>query len=344
MTKKGHTNTETDIKRREFIKKSASIAALMSLPAYMQPASADRLGDVLPTRKLGSTGLDVTIFGVGGGPVPVPTGSDAGAIIDEAIAGGCRFFETARQYGSGKSELAWGKYLTPNYRKDIVLMSKCQARNGDDVNRDLDASLTALKTDFLDIYMMHGIGSKEDIDNRFKNGVFDALVKAKEEGKIRHIGFSGHNDPEAHNYLINKNLDDLEVVIFPINLADPHRKSFVLNTLPLANKRNMGVIAMKVFGGGSFKGEEIKWGNDVGQSRPRLMPDLVTPSEAQHFSLSLPISATSIGCHTRDHVKQAIANARSYSGMTEVKRKELTERISEIYWKYNLEHYKMVGV
>jgi uncharacterized protein len=343
MTKKAKMKNELDTNRRNFIKKSASIAALMSVPSFMQPTSADHLGAVLPTRKLGSTGLDATIFCVGGGPVPVPTGSDAGEIIDEAIKGGGRFFETARQYGSGQSEMAWGQYLTPKYRKNIVLMSKCQARNSDDVNRDLEASLTALKTDFLDIYMMHGIGSKDDVDSRFKNGVFDALVRAKEEGKIRHIGFSGHNDPEAHNYLINKNLDDLEVVIFPINLADPHRKSFVLNTLPLAVKRNMGVIAMKVFGGGAFKGEDIKWGNDVGQSRPSIMPDIVTPTEAQHFSLSLPITATSIGCHTRDHVKQAIANARSFSGMTEAKRQELTERVSEIYWKYNVEHYKAPG-
>lgn len=181
MTKKIHAKNETDVKRREFIKKSVSLAALMSMPALIQDGKADTLGNTLPTRKLGSTGLDVTIFAVGGGPVPVPVGKEAGEIIDEAIAGGCRFFETARQYGSGNGEVAWGQYLTPKYRKDIVLMSKCQARNADDVKRDLGESLEALKTDYLDIYMMHGIGSKKDVDGRFKNGVFDALVRAKEK-------------------------------------------------------------------------------------------------------------------------------------------------------------------
>ncbi|MFY0654211.1 MAG: aldo/keto reductase [Cyclobacteriaceae bacterium] len=343
MEKKIQPTEKSDVNRREFIKKSASLAALMSMPTFMQPAKSDSLGMTLPTRKLGSTGLDATIFCLGGGPVPVPTGSLAGDLALEAINGGCRFFETARQYGGGKGELAWGKYLIPKYRKDIILMSKSPARTAEDLNKDLETSLEALQTDYLDIYMMHGIGSKNDVDGRFKGGVYDALLKAKADGKVRHIGFSGHRDPEAHNYLINKNLPDLEVVIFPINLADPHRKSFILNTLPLAVKRNMGVMAMKVFGGGSFIGEKIVWGTDRGQVRESIMPELVSSTEAQHFSLSLPITTTSIGCTKIDHVKEAIANAKSYSGMTEAQRTELSQRIKHVYWKYTMEHYKAAG-
>jgi len=315
----------------------------MSLPSSVLSGKSDQWGKILPTRKLGRTGLDATIFCVGGGPLDTPYGKRAGEIVEEAIKGGCRFFETARQYADGKSEEAWGNYLTPNYRKDIILMSKSTARNADDLNRDLDTSLSLLKTDHMDIYMMHGIGSANDIERRFKDGVYDALIRAKEEGKVRHIGFSGHRDPEAHNYLINKNLEDLEVVIFPVNLADPHRKSFILNTLPVAIKHNMGVMAMKVFGGGGFIGEDISWGTDVGQSRQRIMPNLVSSTEAQHFSLSLPISTTSIGCTTANHVTEAISNANSFSGMSETERKQLTERISQVYWNNNLEHYKMAG-
>ncbi|MFC2099147.1 aldo/keto reductase [Bacteroidota bacterium] len=335
---------KTGYDRREFIKMSASLAALMSMPACFRSAQTDKWGTVLPTRTLGSTELEATIFCVGGGPIPVPTGEEAGRIIEHAIQGGCRFFETARRYADGQSEEAWGKYLIPTYRNEIILMSKSPAGKAEDMNRDIDASLEAFKTDYIDIYLMHGIGSPDDVERRFTGGAFDALVRAKEEGKINHIGFSGHKDPEAHNYLINKNLPDLEVVILPLNAIDPLRNSFVLNTIPVALKHNMGIIAMKVFGGGSFIGENIVWGYDeVGKSRERIMPDLISSAEAQHFSISLPIASTSIGCTVADHVDEAIANARSFTGMSETERKSLTERLSEVALNYNFEHYKALG-
>jgi predicted aldo/keto reductase-like oxidoreductase len=197
-----------------------------------------------------------------------------------------------------------------------------------------------MKTDTIDIYLMHGIGSVEDVENRLLGGVFDALQKAKQEGKIGHIGFSGHADPAAHNYLIDKNLTGLEVVLLPVNVADPTWKSFILNTLPKARERNMGVIGMKIYAGGGFYGGKIVWGNDVGHERERVIPEIISKKEAQHFAYSLPVSATTIGCHDAGHVEENISITKSYTGLGDAEYKELIDRVSKTALGNTLEHYK----
>jgi predicted aldo/keto reductase-like oxidoreductase len=197
-----------------------------------------------------------------------------------------------------------------------------------------------MKTDYIDIYLMHAITSPEDVENRLKGGVLDALVKAKQEGLIGHIGFSGHSSPFAHNYLIDKNFEDLEVVLLPVNPADVVQNSFILNTVPKANEKNMGVIGMKIFAGGGFFGEPATWGPGRGQERERVIPDILTTREAQHFAYSLPIGAMTIGCHDGDHVRENVANTRSYNGITQAQYNELIERVTDVALKNPLEHYK----
>lgn len=325
--------------RREFLKYAAALTAVMGLPIGLQATSADRWGTVLPTRKLGSTGIDVTCFGIGGGPFDADYGKSE-EIIETAIKKGCRFFETARVYGNGASEEGFGKYLTPTYRKEITLMSKTHAKDGETLERELDESLEALKTDYLDIYLMHAITSPDDFERRRKGGVLEAAQKAKAAGKIGHIGFSGHSDPAAHSYVIDQNIDDIEVVLMPINVADLTWNSFILNTLPKANARNMGVIGMKVFAGGGFFGGDVVWGRDRGAKRELVIPRLISTTEAQHFSLSLPISTTTIGCHDAKHVTENINNVLSYNGMTQKEREALVEKVTQTALTNTIEHYK----
>ena len=332
-------NNRTGIDRLRFLKMSVSFAALMSMPAYLRAASTDRWGTVLPTRRLGKTGLDVTMFGTGGGPLNADYGKTV-SIIEAAIKGGCRFFETSRLYANGESERGFGKFLTPLYRRDIILMSKSLAADEETLNRDLDTSLELMKTNNIDIYLIHRIESVEDVENRLKGEVLDALVKAKEEGKIKHIGFSGHSDPAALNYFIDKNLPDLEVILIPVNVADPVRKSFILNTLPKANEKNLGVTGMKVYAGGGFFGRKIVWGIDVGKERERVIPEILSKREAQHFAYSLPLSATTIGCTEVSHVDENIANTLNYNGISESEYNELIERVTEVALNNTLEHYK----
>lgn len=332
-------NKRNEINRRRFLKISATLAAMMSMPAAITAAVSDRWGSILPARKLGSTGLDVTMFAIGGGPFDADY-SKTQSIVETAMQEGCRFFETARRYGRGESEKGFGAHLTPSYRKEIVLMSKTPARDAESVKHDVDLSLESMKTDHIDIYLMHAITSREDVEERLKGGVFEAMVRAKEEGMIGHLGFSGHSHPGANNYLIDKGFEDLEVVLLPINVVDPVQNSFILNTLPKASERNMGVIGMKIYAGGGLFGGEVPWGTGRGETRTGVIPNIITKKEAQHFAYSLPVASTTIGCHDADHVRENIANTRSFTRISDTEYAELVERVTEVALNNTLEHYK----
>lgn len=327
--------------RREFIKLSASLAALMSVPGGLVScgSSSDRWGSVLPKRRLGSTGLDVTIYALGGGPFDADYGRTE-ALVETAIQGGCRFFETARRYGRGESEKGFGRYLTPTYRNEVILMTKTYAETAEEVKKDVDLSLEYLNTDHIDIYLMHDLKTPGMIEARLAGGVFDELVRAKEEGKIGHIGFSGHSDPVSNNYFINKGFPDLEVVLMPINVADPVQQSFILNTVPLANEKNVGVVGMKIFAGGGFYGQPATWGAGRGVDRELVIPSIISKQEALNFVYSLPISAITIGCNQTAQVLENIGITRSFRKLDEAGQKELIERITEVALSNPLEHYK----
>ncbi len=327
--------------RRRFIKASAAMAALTSLPFGMRASDTDRWGKVLPTRKLGKTGLEPTIFCLGGGPFDADY-QNMEPIVKAAIQGGCRFFETARAYGRGESEKGFGKYLIPDYRNDIILMSKTYAKDAEGVKQDLDISMENMKTDYIDIYLMHAVNSPEDLEERLTGGVFDALVRAKEEGLIGHIGFSGHSYPEANNYFINKGFDDLEVMLVPVNAADPVQHSFIIHTLPVAQERNIGVIAMKVFAGGGFHGVPVTWGRNRGEERERVIPEIISRKEAHHFTLSMPVTTATIGCHDAEHVRENIGNAWEFSKINDAGYADIVTRIESVALKNTLEHYKSI--
>jgi predicted aldo/keto reductase-like oxidoreductase len=129
----------------------------------------------------------------------------------------------------------------------------------------------------------------------------------------------------------------------PVNVVDPVQKSFILNTLPLAQEKNVGVIAMKVFAGGGLHGREITWGNDVGQDRESLIPEIISNREAHHFTLSMPVATATIGCHDAGHVRENIANARSYAKISDAEYKELVEKVTQVALNNTVEHYKAQG-
>ncbi len=328
----------TRINRRRFIRDSASLFALMNMPLAFSSSKPDKWGDVLPKRILGKTGLEVTIFAVGGSPA-APDLSVYPQVLETAFNGGCRFFDTARAYLGGKSEEVYGNTLAP-HRNEIVFLTKTGARDAESVRKDLELSLKSLKTDYIDVYLMHAIRSESDVENRLSGGVYDQMLKAKQEGLIRHIGFSGHSDPFAHNYMIGKNLPELEVVLLPVNVADPLNNSFILNTIPKAIDNNMGIIGMKTFADGGLLGHPITWGQGRGQERDRIIPELFSLEEAQHFSLSLPVASTTIGFHEVSEVEQILTNARRFNGMDESERKRLTGKIRELAVDFTIEHYK----
>lgn len=325
--------------RRQFLKTVAALTAMAYVPVFIpKTARADQWGELLPTRRLGKTGLDVTMFCIGGGPYDYKVRNDE-KIIESALEEGCRFFETARSYSRGESEQAFGSVLEP-YRNDIILCSKSRATDAESVKKELDESLKALRTSYLDIYLMHNMSSFEDVDNRIKNGVYDEFLKAKEEGKIKHIGFSGHTHYEINNHLLDLNLPDVEVMLLPVNSVDPIYNSFIINTLPKAVEKNIGIMAMKALGGGGLLGADVGWGRGRGNSRDRVIPDVISMKEAQQYVYSMPVATVTYGCTTEKQVKDNIKIAKNFTKMSRKEQAELIEKVASMNQNGILEHYK----
>jgi predicted aldo/keto reductase-like oxidoreductase len=288
--------------------------------------TADRFGALLPQRPLGSTGELVTMLGTGGAHVGrTESETEAQAIVETAIEGGVRFFDTAHAYQSGRSEERYGKYLTPKYRDSIFLMTKTTAKDGSTAQAHLEESLSRMKTDCLDLWQVHSLKDPADVDSRIENGVLDVFEKAKASGKVRHIGFTGHNSPEAHLRMLERS-ELFETVQMPINCADPSYKSFVLNVLPELTRRDMGVIAMKTLSNGGFFGGSKQFEHGP---NPLLVPERVSIREAVSFSWSLPISVLVTGADDAAQMREKIEIAETFVALDTAGRQELVDRAAD---------------
>src|SRR5258708_672818 len=189
--------------RRRFLRWLALLGSLASSARYTESVLADEpatdaLGQTLPRRLLGRTGEKVTMLGLGGFHVGSLSDRDAQAMIEAAIEGGIRFCDNAQQYQSGGSEAKYGRLLTPKYRDHIFLTTKSLARDSSAAERDLEGSVRRLRTDHLDLWLMHSVESPEDVERRRHEGVFQVMAEAMRSGKTRYIGVSGHRPHAAH--------------------------------------------------------------------------------------------------------------------------------------------------
>jgi uncharacterized protein len=331
-------------KRREFIKQLAMITGSMMFPVSCGSATnKDRWGEILPLRKLGKTGENVTMLGLGGYHVGWTTENDAREVIEKAIEGGVRFFDTAESYANGESETRYGKYLVPKYRDDVFIMSKSTAKDGATARQHLEGTLRRLNCDYIDLWQVHALETPEDVDNRISNGVLEVFEKAKSEGKVRHIGFTGHQNPFAHKHMLAKTIDNniFETVQMPVNVIDSHFHSFIKNVMPTAADRKLGIIAMKSLSDGHFFGEkkaldEIQW-----QSDDPLVPGYLSVREALYFTWSLPVSVLVTGAENKDLLSEKIDLAKTFTGLSEDNRNELLARVLDKAGN-NIEYYKQV--
>jgi aryl-alcohol dehydrogenase-like predicted oxidoreductase len=328
--------------RREFSIAASTLAAGLVLPGCDGSPASDKLGPLLPQRRLGKTGLKVTSFCPGGMHIEwMKNEADSARAIEYCIEQGARFFDTAVSYGKGRSEELYGKYLTPKYREYIKIMTKSRGTTGAVVREEIEGSLKRMKTDYIDIYMMHSIVSAEDANGRIKNGVLDVLREYKEKGVIGHFGFTGHFTPKAHNYLLSKNIPDIEVCLLPVNVADPSYDSFVLNTVPELVKQDIGICAMKTLANGGLHGG-VKGGvkGEACGTYASAIPDLLSVREAHSFSLSLPISAIVSGVNNLDQLKHNIETVRTFKPLSEAQREELIARCAGLGKTGEMEFYK----
>ncbi len=261
-------------------------------------------------RRLGKTGIDVTILGLGGEGVLRTFGRDkeAYSLINRAIDLGISYFESARAYSG--SESYYGSALSER-RNDIFLTSKSHARDRKGALTHLHETLKNMKTDHLDLWQVHDVRTLEDIETIFgPGGAIDAFVEAKEKGMTRFIGVTGHQDPAIIRQCIDK--FDFDTVLLPVNPAEPTHKSFIDEILPLANERNMGIIAMKVY----FRGYAER------------IPGYTGMEPFYRFALSYPVATAVIGCDDLQQLEENVGFARSFTSMGDKEMRDLKDLVA----------------
>ncbi|MEO0514362.1 MAG: aldo/keto reductase [Planctomycetota bacterium] len=306
------------------------------------PLTEDRLGKLLPMRRLGRTGEWVTTLGFGGSHmIQNKSEAQSAALIEAALEEGVRFFDTAQQYGNGESESRMGRSLTPKYRDVIYLMTKTQARERGRALQDMDECRQRLNVDVIDLMQIHHIHNPQDVDNLVDNGVVDVLLEAREQGKIRHLGFTGHDTPKAHLHML-KRLDGLGVefdtVQMPMNVADPGYESFIVEVLPTLIERDYGVLAMKTLAYGHLAGQKNGWTRGK-KIAPRVVPERMSLAEALGFVWSLPISTLISGTPTVEMLRENAGLARAHVDLPEAARLALADKAAEFAGP-DLEFYK----
>ncbi len=326
----GIQSNNSVMKRRDFIQWIVAAGSA----GFIHPLSTARSGE-LPLRAFGRTNEKVTMLGLGGWHIGRMNAQNAQATIEAAMEGGIRFFDSAESYQNGGSERYLGEFLVPKYREKVYLMSKTTATTAKGARRHLEETLRRLNTGYLDLWQMHAITSPQDVDRRIREGVLDVMEQALAEGKTRHIGFTGHTDPAAHRHLLDLT-DIFHCVQCPINVADVSYKSFTRTVMPVVIERNMGVIAMKTLANGGFFG-----GSSHGQhgDRPKVVPDHLSIQEALHFVWSLPVSVIVTGPDNVEQLEEKISLAHTFSGLSEKKRIELIERVTDMAGR-GVEFYK----
>jgi uncharacterized protein len=273
---------KTPFTRRKFLQTAAiSTTAVMlpSLKAAPLPDSdyQDVMAGDLPKRRLGRTNRMVSCIGFGGGSRYCNWYVDEDYLlqkhIDYAIKLGITYFDSARGYGNGLTEERYGQYLTPKYRGQIFLNSKTQQRTYDGVMKEIEISLKTLKTDYLDLYCMHAIDKVEDVNVLSGSaGGYKAFLKLKNEGVVKNIGFSFHKWNEASQKAFHE--FDIDAILCVINAAKYNGNEEGL--LPLAAKRDIGIIAIKIMGQNALIGN-------------------VSGDDLLRYALSLPISVANVG-------------------------------------------------
>jgi len=262
----------------------------------------------LPKRILGKTGVEVTILGLGGEGVLRTFGyeKEARAMVEAALTAGITYFESARAYSGSEAYL--GNILNA-HRDRIFLTSKSHGRTREEAEEHLATTLRNLQTDHLDLWQVHDVRTRRDLEAiSAPGGALSVFRWAREEGYARFIGVTGHHDPAILRQALE--LYDFDTVLLPVNPAEPHLQSF----LPLAREaldRGLGVIGMKVLARGLV-----------------TQLDLAPVRDYLHYALSQPVSLVVVGCDTPAHVHELAQAAREFQPMPAEDQRRLEEAVT----------------
>jgi aryl-alcohol dehydrogenase-like predicted oxidoreductase len=315
--------------RRDFLKLSVAAAMAQGLGGG---ASAAGPAEV-PRRKLGRTGVPVSIIGLGGfhiGHQADPR--ESVRIIRAGIDGGITFLDNSWDYNSGQSEIRMGQALRDGYRHRVFLMTKIDGRNRSSAARQIDESLRRLQTDHLDLLQLHEIIRVSDPGRIVApGGAFEAVWEAQRAGKTRFLGYTGHKSPEIHLAMLRAweahgSLPD--TVQMPLNVMDASYDSFQAKVLPELVRRDIGVLGMKPLGDGIL-----------------LQSGAVSPEDGLRYAMSVPgVSVTITGIDSMPILDQALRLARGFRPMTEAEREALQRKAAPAAVAGRYEEYKTTNV
>ncbi|MDT8401687.1 MAG: aldo/keto reductase [Bacteroidales bacterium] len=302
--------------RRDFLKKMAAAAAVATVASPLELLSGcTTTGKAtgMPLRPLGKTGHMAGIYSLGAQATVETPGKEelAVEIVNKAIDLGINYIDTAAAYGRstetvsrqdamGTSERNVGQVMKTR-RNEVFLSSKTHNRTYDGSMRLLEQSLKNLQTDHLDLWQVHNLraAEKENLDAYFaEDGVIKAMEKAREEGMVKNIGFTGHEDPEILRMMAERY--DFDNVLVAINAADKYYNSMIENFLPLAVEKGMGIVGMKI------------------PARDRIFDHggIITMKEAMDYVMSLPVSTIIIGIDEIAELEENIQIAREFKQLS----------------------------
>ncbi|MDI9431378.1 MAG: aldo/keto reductase [Planctomycetota bacterium] len=298
------------LSRRGFLRRTAVGICAGSLVSQALAASG---GGGVPTRPFGNTGVNVSILGLGGHHAGRGRDADASVrLIRKAIDMGVTFLDNAWEYHDGRAEEYMGRALQDGYRAKAFLMTKHHGRDKQTAMQHLEDSLRRLRTDVIDLWQFHEVVYDKDPEMIFApGGGIEAADLAKKQGKVRFIGFTGHRDPMLHLKMLAYGYP-WDAVQMPMNVFDPHYKSFQQHVLPVLVRRGIGVIAMKTMASGHV-----------------LRANVTTPAEALDYIWSQPVSTIVSGMESEALIEANVASARAFEPMSAVAQAELLEKTKQ---------------
>lgn len=291
------------MKRRLFtgsVFSGLGITGLFAKPAKL------KVGDI-PMRPFGKTGIKVTAIAQGGARMDLhPDVASAGKYVRGLYDTGLNYFDCARSYWDGHSEEAYGRGLS-GVRKNVFLTTKSTKRTRAEAEKELDTSLRSLQTDYLDLWQVHSIQTKKEIEQIFgPGGAMEAFEAAKKAGKCRFIGFTGHYDPEVH-YAMLEAYDKWDSVLMPLHAADPAYLSFEQKVLPLAVKKGIAIQAIKIF----CKGYLLR---------------ALSPRDCLRYTANLPVHGLICGAGTRGQMEDNIRTMQEFKPLAAGELEEIRKK------------------
>ncbi len=284
-------------KRRSFA--GAAFAGLCGL-ASAKPPKVKAGG--IPTRPLGKTGVNLTVIGMGGARFHLVSMEEGVAVVRRAYDLGVNYFDMARSYFDGKAEDVYGAAIPP-FRKKIFLTTKSGQRTRKGAMEELETSLQRMKTDYVDLWQLHGVNRMAEVEQIFQpGGAMEAFQEAKKAGKCRFIGYTNCRDPRVHLEMLRR-AERFDTALMPLHVADTCfsdsvEMSFEKTALPAAREKGLGCLAIKVFGNA-------------------FLLRTFSAGDCLRYTLSLPITAAALGFNTIGQLEDDVRTAQSFRPLPE---------------------------